>query len=97
MPPDPETIGIDRNPFKEHPDQLSSHSSTEPFSFKLPYKETIPLKKKMAAPVVKSGKLRNRFLFFEEQTRINATQVFMDSEPSFPKKNPKFRVSAVNR
>ena len=37
----PETIGIDRNPLKELPDQFSAHP-IELFPFKLPFKEYGP-------------------------------------------------------
>jgi hypothetical protein len=37
----PLTIGIDRDPLKELPGQFSAHP-IKPFSFKLPFKESVP-------------------------------------------------------
>jgi len=84
----PEIIGIDSNPFKEPPGQFSAHS-IEPFSFKLPFKESVL--QIMAEFSKKTGKIRENCaiaFFFEEKNNPKVWKKFI--EPQSSKKIRKF-------
>jgi len=82
----PKTIGIDRNSFKEPPGQMSVHF-IEPFSFKLPFKESVALK--LAEPLKKILK-NNAIAFFSEERKQSQSLVDFFIELIFPIENLEF-------
>jgi len=84
----PETIGIDRTPLKELPDQFSVRP-IELFPFKLPFKESVP--QNIGRPLKKIDKImKNSAIAFFFEKRNNPKVWWTFHEPFPPQKIPKF-------